>query len=279
METFDHAAGTVGPGARAPSQRERGQTTPAPSLRWRRTNTRTSSAADNAGDPPSEKVVVDGPVIAARLPALDLLRVVAVTDRRRMVPSELLAAEDWPAIARAFAAVVERAVAGCPVGSVAVQVREKDLDGGPLLRLVRAAQPFAPVIVNDRLDVALAASAAGVHLPERGLSIGDARALAPALRIGVSRHAEPGDTGADLVQLGPIWPTPSKPDVRPLGEAALAWPRGQARLVAVGGIDAPERAERAAVAGADAVAVIRAAWTGASLLPLVAAVEAGLDRR
>ncbi len=196
-----------------------------------------------------------------------------------MVAPELLAAEDWPAIARAFAAAIERAVAGCAPGSVAVQVREKDLDGGPLLQLVRAAQPFAPVIVNDRLDVALAADAAGVHLPERGLSIADARALAPALRIGVSRHAAPGDTGADLVQLGPIWPTPSKPDARPLGEVALAWPRGQARLVAVGGIDSPERAERAAAAGADAVAIIRAAWTGASLSAVVSAVDAGLACR
>ena len=181
-----------------------------------------------------------------------------------------------------------RAVAGCPSGSVVVQVREKDLDGGPLLQLVRAAQPHAPVIVNDRLDVALAASAHGVHLPERGISLVDARALAPDLVIGVSRHAPPLDTGAtpaiaapgaDLVQLGPIWPTPSKPTATPLGEAALAWPHGAAILVAVGGIDTPERAQLAAAAGADAVAVIRAAWTGASIAPFVAAVNAGLARR
>jgi len=204
------------------------------------------------------------------------LRVVAITDRRLMVPAALLAAGDWPAIAQAFGAAVERAVAGCPDGSVLVQVREKDLDGGPLLQLVRAAQPFAPVMVNDRIDVALAADAHGVHLPEHGISIDDARALAPSLMLGVSRHAAPGDTGADLVQLGAIWPTPSKPGVTPLGEAALAWPHGRATLVAVGGIDSPERARLAAAAGADAVAVIRAAWTGASIAPLVAAVEASL---
>jgi thiamine-phosphate pyrophosphorylase len=203
------------------------------------------------------------------------VRVVAITDRRLMVPAHLLAAADGAEIARAFAAAVERAVAGCPAGTVIVQVREKDLDGGPLLQLVRAAQPYAPVVVNDRLDVALAAAAAGLHLPERGLSVDDARALAPSLMLGVSRHAAPGDTAADLVQLGAIWPTPSKPGATPLGEAALAWPHGRATLVAIGGIDSPERARRAAASGADAVAVIRAAWTGASLAPLVTAVDAG----
>jgi thiamine-phosphate pyrophosphorylase len=211
--------------------------------------------------------------VAARAP-----RVVAITDRRLMVPGDLLSAADWPAIAAAFGRAVERAVADCPPGSILVQVREKDLDGGPLLHLVRAAQPFAPVLVNDRLDVALAANAHGVHLPERGLPVAAARALAPSLVIGVSRHAAPlDDTTADLVHLGPIWPTASKPTATPLGEAALGHPHGNALLVAVGGIDSPSRAQLAAAAGASAVAVIRAAWSGASLAPFVAAIEAGLS--
>jgi thiamine-phosphate pyrophosphorylase len=207
------------------------------------------------------------------------LRVVAITDRHQMVAPALLATGNWTAIARTFGQAIERAVAGCPAGSVIVQVREKDLDGGPLLHLVRAAQPFAPVMVNDRLDVALATDAYGVHLPERGIAVEDARALAPSLVVGVSRHAIPGDTGADLVQLGAIWSTPSKPSISPLGEAALAWPHGRATLVAVGGIDSPGRAQLAITAGADAVAVIRAAWSDASLAPFVAAVEAGRARR
>jgi thiamine-phosphate pyrophosphorylase len=207
------------------------------------------------------------------------LRVVAITDRRRMVPADVLAAGAWSAIARAFGDAVERAVHGCPPGSVVVQVREKDLDGGPLLQLVRAAQRSAPVIVNDRIDVALAAGAYGIHLPERSFLLPDARALAPLLVVGVSRHAAPLDTDADLLHLGPIWSTPSKPDVPALGEAALRWPHGRTHLIAVGGIDSPERAERAAAAGADAVAVIRAGWTGASLAPFVAAASAGRARR
>ncbi|HMG53920.1 MAG TPA: thiamine phosphate synthase, partial [Kofleriaceae bacterium] len=154
------------------------------------------------------------------------MRVVAVTDRALMVPPHVLDGGDWSAIAAAFGAAVERAVAGCAAGSVVVQVREKDLDGGPLLQLVRAAQPFASIAVNDRVDVALAAGAWGVHLPERGLAVADARRLAAGravgLVVGTSRHAAPGETGADLVQLGPIWATPSKPTAAPLGEAALA---------------------------------------------------------
>jgi thiamine-phosphate pyrophosphorylase len=197
-------------------------------------------------------------------------RVVAVTDRHKMVAPDLLARSDWAAIAAAFGAAVARAVDGCPAGRVIVQVREKDLDGGPLLALVRAAQRHAPVIVNDRLDVALAAGALGVHLPERGLAVADARRLAPGLIVGVSRHAAPLEA-ADLIQLGPIWPTPSKPTVVPLGPAALAWPHGAAALVAVGGIDTPARAAEARAAGATAVAVIRAAWAGGSLAPFAAA--------
>jgi len=207
-------------------------------------------------------------------------RVVAITDRRLMVAPDLLAAGDWPAIAAAFGRAVQRAVEGCAAGAVVVQVREKDLDGGPLLHLVRAAQPFAPVVVNDRLDIALAAGASGVHLPERGLPVEDARALAPSLAIGVSRHAAPlDDTTAEFVHLGPIWPTPSKPAATTLGEAALAWPHGRAILVAVGGVDSPSRARLAAASGASAVAVIRAAWAGSSLAPYVAAVEDGLAQR
>jgi thiamine-phosphate pyrophosphorylase len=214
---------------------------------------------------------------------LDALRVVAITDRRLMVAPDLLASGDWPAIAAAFGAAVERAVAGCPTGSVVVQLREKDLDGGPLLLLARAVARFAPLVVNDRVDVALAAGAVGVHLPERSLSVADARALAPSFVVGVSRHADAAaqlaDTGADLVHLGPIWSTPSKPTVAPVGEAALAAPHGDAILVAVGGIDTPARAQLACQRGADAVATIRASWSGASLVHLLAAVGVGRGLR
>jgi thiamine-phosphate pyrophosphorylase len=215
------------------------------------------------------------------------VRLVAITDRRLMVAPDVLARGDWPEIARGFAAAIARILAP----GVLVQVREKDLDGGPLLLLVRAALATgALVAVNDRLDIALAAGAHGVHLPEHGLPIPTARALlassapgsappastllpgadasAAGFLIGASCHSIEGAhaaarAGADLVQLGPIWDTPGKGP--PLGPAALAAARaglgGPARLVAVGGIDDADRARLALGAGADAVAAIRAVWS------------------
>jgi thiamine-phosphate pyrophosphorylase len=193
-------------------------------------------------------------------------RVVVITDRRRFASEEI-------------AGRLADILAAVPRGSVAVQVREKDLDGGPLLRLVRevieVARPAgAQVWVNDRVDVALVADADGVHLPENGLSIVEARDAAPGLAIGCSRHTVEGvraSTGAELIQLGPIWDTPGKG--APIGEAVLAVKTG-ALLVAVGGINSPERARAAIAAGADAVAVIRAAWTGSDPAAAIAAMVA-----
>ena len=181
-----------------------------------------------------------------------MIRVVVITDR----------APDVLVRASAIAAAVGR--------DVRFQVRERDLDGGAVLELTRAliaiVRPHgAEVWVNDRVDVALAAGADGVQLPERGISIADARALGGGLALGCSRHSiegaiEAARAGADAVHLGPIWSTPSKDGIlAPLGAETLGRRLG-APLIAVGGIDVA-RARDAARAGADAVAVIRAAWT------------------
>lgn len=170
-----------------------------------------------------------------------------------------------------------------PRGTVAVQLREKDLDGKPLLELARAiADTGVELWINDRVDVALAVNA-GVHLPERGLSIEEARSLG-ATRIGVSRHTHESVLAADceLVQYGPIFDTPNKGPA--LGLDALAVKREMREgvsLVAVGGFDAPEKARHAAAGGADAIALIRAAWTRSPtfLADLVDAVEAGVAMR
>ncbi len=181
-----------------------------------------------------------------------------------------------------FADAIARALDGVEPGTAWVQVREKDLGGRALATLVRAALAVArprgaAVIVNDRLDVALACGADGVHLPEDGLELAAARlACGGQLMLGCSRHAVEAallaaHAGADLVQLGPIFPTPSKLVFgSPLGLPALAAARAAltsaalaTRLVAVGGIDSPARAAEARAAGADAIAVIRAVWTAA----------------
>lgn len=187
-----------------------------------------------------------------------------------LVTEHTLAWDDLPARVAAIAAAVP---------DIAVQVRAKDLDGGAVLAMTRALiATGVEVWVNDRLDVALAAGAFGVHLPEHGLAVDDARALA-TLQVGCSRHSASAAIacGADLVQLGPIFDTPRK---RPIGLEPLTAARAgfAGTLVAVGGIDSEDRASLAAAAGADAVAVIRAAWTGdavATIRAIAVGVEAG----
>lgn len=182
-------------------------------------------------------------------------RIYAITDRHLCA--------DLPARVASIAAGVE------PAGAV-FQVREKDLDARALLALTRAiiaaARPHrCPVLVNDRIDIALAAGADGVHLPEAGLPIAEARALlGPAALIGASTHtpaavASAAAAGADLIVCGPVWPTPSKPGtvggLDAFTRAATA--AGTTPLYALGGIDSDARATAARAAGAHGVAGIR----------------------
>src|SRR5262249_34695645 len=148
---------------------------------------------------------------------------------------------------------------------------EKDLGGRDLQALAEAlvgvCRPAgAKLLVNDRVDVALAAGADGVHLPEDGVPAAVARGLLrPGARVGVSAHSGAGAGArgdADLVLLAPIWEVPGKGP--PLGVEALRAARGRVRgaLVALGGVT-PARAAEARLAGADAVAAIRAGGAGA----------------
>ncbi len=129
-----------------------------------------------------------------------------------------------------FAGLLER-LAGAPQLSVAL--RETS---GPDLRTLLLARdarerlgPNVPIYVHRRFDVALAAGAAGVHLPANGLPFSRVRTHTPrGFRIGVSTHS-PGEAGeaiaagADLVVIGPIFDTPSKRAFgAPLGVASLA---------------------------------------------------------
>jgi thiamine-phosphate diphosphorylase len=181
-------------------------------------------------------------------------------------------------LAKDLPARIAAILAGVPAGSVAIQIREKDLDGAALLVLAREIVALgAPVWINDRVDIATLAGAHGVHLPERGLPIADVRAMTD-LSIGASRHSAAAAIAcdADVVQLGPIFETPGKRAIglEPLVEVRAA---RTGTLVAVGGIDSEERASLAAAAGADAVAVIRAAWTTSDPVAMVRALIAGVE--
>ena len=159
-------------------------------------------------------------------------------------------------------------------GATWIQIREKDLDARSLVDLARFAvaetrEAGVRVFVNDRLDVALAAGAAGVHLGEKSLPLGAViewrRSTGRSdFEVGVSCHslesaraAEQG--GADYIFFGPVFATPSK--------AAYGAPQGIERLrevcrsveipvLAIGGINL-ENAGACLKAGAAGIAAIR----------------------
>jgi len=172
-----------------------------------------------------------------------------------------------------------------------LQVRFKDATARALLRVTRALVGAlqVPVLVNDRLDIALAAGAAGAHLGMSDLPIAAGRRLAPpGFLIGASlSHAGelPELDDADYVGVGPLFGTPSKVDAAPpsgiAGGAALA--RAAARpAVAIGGVDATN-ARAIVAAGFDGVSVIRAVLSQAdperAARALRTAVTAGLEDR
>jgi thiamine-phosphate pyrophosphorylase len=177
------------------------------------------------------------------------------------------AGQDLPALLR-------RTLAGLPPGSVAVQLRDKDLAGGDLLRMARALEAICgpagqPLVVNDRLDVAVAAGTAGAHLPSAGVPPAEARRLlGPRALVGVSCHsaedvARAQAGGADFATFGPVFETPSKRQYGPpVGLARLAEAaRLGLPLYGLGGVDAGNAGEVMAV-GAHGVAAIRA-WLAA----------------
>jgi thiamine-phosphate pyrophosphorylase len=117
---------------------------------------------------------------------------------------------------------VEIVRAALRAGVRLVQLREKRLDQGPFCRLaekVRAmtAESDALLIINDRLDVAMAVGADGVHLGQEDLPVPHARRLVPDMIVGASTHsaqqaAAAEQAGASYVNIGPLFPTGTKPE-------------------------------------------------------------------
>ena len=166
--------------------------------------------------------------------------------------------------------IVRAAIAG---GVTCVQLREKQCsarefiaEARALKTLLAAASPKIPLIINDRLDVALAIGADGIHLGQTDMPLADARRLAgSSLIIGISVESledalRAEAEGADYLGISPVFATPTKNDIAaPLGleglrqiRAAVALP-----LVGIGGIH-QENAGAVIRAGADGVAVVSA---------------------
>lgn len=168
---------------------------------------------------------------------------------------------------RSLEAIVAAAVAG---GVSIVQLREKSAPTRAFIEEARAirdrlAGTGVPLIVNDRVDVALAAGADGVHLGDDDMSVADARRLlGPAAIIGLSLARPPKEDGdADYYAASPVFATATKADAGPaLGLAGIERLRRATRrpLTAIGGIGA-DNAEAVIMAGADGIAVVSAIMT------------------
>jgi thiamine-phosphate pyrophosphorylase len=155
-------------------------------------------------------------------------------------------------------------------GSRMIQLREKEWPSGrvlPLAEKLRAAcaAAGATFIVNDRVDLALAVGADGVHLGQDDLPARAARPLLrPGMILGISTHsveqarAAQAD-GADYVAVGSMFATTSKADFQLVGPDLMRKLRGEIRvpLVGIGGIT-PDNVSEVIQAGADGVAVISA---------------------
>ena len=174
-------------------------------------------------------------------------------------------------------------------GATMLQVRSKTHGPGPLAALTRAVIAAAgpvPVVVNDRLDVALAAGAAGCHLGQDDLPIDTARRLAPAGFIfgGSAGTAEEAQRavreGCDYLGIGPINVSPSKHDAgAAIGAAGFATIRaaaGATACVAIGGVQARDVPALMA-AGASGVAVIGAALGAADVSAAVRELRNAVD--
>jgi thiamine-phosphate pyrophosphorylase len=198
-------------------------------------------------------------VISAFLDSLDVSRTYPITDR---LLSGLSLAEQ----------VAEFAKRGMTV----VQLREKNLSPSEFYREAKQAMVIArhhgtKIIINDRVDIALAVNADGVHLGQDDLPVEAARCLlGNDVIIGVSTHnlaqaQQAARLPIDYLAIGPIFRTVTKDSTNPAvslaGLTAVRHAVPGILLVAIGGVNAANRNDVIA-AGADAVAVVSDLWAG-----------------
>ncbi len=194
---------------------------------------------------------------------------------------------------RPLTGVVLQAIRG---GAACVQLREKEVTTRFFVEEARRIKalmaPFrVPLIINDRLDVALAVGADGVHVGQDDMPYETARRLmGPGAIIGLSvetwedvERAQGLD--CDYLGVSPVFATPTKTDTKgPWGLEGLGRIRAFSRhpLVAIGGLN-PSNAEAAVMAGADGIAVVSAICAApdplAASQELAGIIAAALARR
>lgn len=153
-----------------------------------------------------------------------------------------------------------------------VQLREKEISTKEFLSFAKhilgVLRPFqVPLIINDRLDVALTSGADGIHLGQSDLPYGEARKyLGPEAIIGLSIETKSDllnlplgyETQLDYLGASPVFSTPTKTDTKePWGLVGLQWLKEHSKLplVAIGGINL-SNAKQVTLAGADSLAVV-----------------------
>ncbi len=167
--------------------------------------------------------------------------------------------------------VEEVVLAAVKGGVTCVQLREKNCPSGEFLRLALRLREALdgkgiPLIINDRVDIALASGADGVHLGQGDLPLESARKITQGrMLIGISANsveaavrAEAG--GADYLGISPVFATPTKTDTsEPLGMEGIRMMRSAVRIpiVGIGGLNVLNAGE-AIRSGADGIAVVSA---------------------
>jgi thiamine-phosphate pyrophosphorylase len=196
--------------------------------------------------------------------AIGTMKVCYVTNRKELAA----------AVAEQTRLLLEKMESAANGGVDWIQIREKDLSGRELAALTAEALRRVPrscrILVNDRLDVALACGAGGAHLGESSLPVAEAKRLAREkvsgadFLVGASVHSLESaqaatQAGADYLIFGPVYETPSK--------LALGLPQGVERLgaicrgvsipvLAIGGVTR-QNAQDCVQAGASGIAAIR----------------------
>lgn len=226
--------------------------------------TRTPRAPPVGSTAPAMPASPDPSLPAALPPA-------SVTPPRRAVPvvhavtTAELVTEPW-----FVAAATDVMAALGPRG--AVHLRAPTLGGRRLLALLTALEPVqgatgCRLVVNDRVDVALAGGAWGAQLTSQSLEPADARAAAPRLALGASVHSatearRAAAGGADWVVAGHVFATASHPGEPGRGSPflqAVVAAAGRTPVIAIGGVT-PAHVAALRTAGAHGVAVIRGMW-------------------
>ncbi len=170
-----------------------------------------------------------------------------------------------------FLSIVEKSIEG---GIDIIQLREKNTPEKDIIDLGKEIKKLinktdVVFIVNDRIDIALACEADGVHLGQDDLPVNEARTITPdGFIIGLSTHSpEQGkialNTNADYFGIGPVFPTPTKPDYKAAGLEYVTWAATNIKDLpwfAIGGIS-EENIDKITKAGAKKIAVVRAIMT------------------